>query len=107
MAKVTIETHNVTVNQGSGRTTFNISYESCTGISATIMQGSTLTNILASLNASGNLVLQWNPNTSTVGIGCVIEVKAGNQHQPYLHRAVRHRGRQCGNDLFPLRQRHG
>ena len=85
MAKVTIETHNVTVNQGSGRTTFNISYESCTGISATIMQGSTLTNILASLNASGNLVLQWNPNTSTVGIGCVIEVKAQDGNGNYVY----------------------
>jgi len=76
MAKVTIETHNATVQASSGRSTFNVSYSGCTAQSATV-SGGTFTPTV-SLNASGQLIVQWEANTSGAGRGCIIVVTASN-----------------------------
>lgn len=76
MAKVTIETHNATVQATSGRSIFNVSYSGCTGQSATV-SGGTFTPTV-SLNASGQLVVEWQANTTTAGRGCLIVVQAND-----------------------------
>lgn len=76
MAKVTIETHNATVQASSGRSTFNVTYSGCTAQSATV-SGGTFTPTV-SLNASGQLIVQWEANTSGAGRGCIIVVTASN-----------------------------
>lgn len=75
MAKVTIETHNATVQASSGRSTFNVSYSGCTAQSATVSGGTFTPTVSLS---SGNLVVQWEANTSGAGRGCIIVVTASN-----------------------------
>ena len=76
MAKVTIETHNATVQASSGRSIFNVAYSGCTAQSATVSGGNFTPTV--SLNASGNLVVEWQYNGSGAGRGCIITVTASN-----------------------------
>lgn len=76
MAKVTIETHNATVQASSGRSIFNVAYSGCTAQSATVSGGNFTPTV--SLNASGQLVVEWQANTSGAGRGCIITVTASN-----------------------------
>lgn len=75
MAKVTIETHNATVQATSGRSIFNVSYSGCTAQSATVSGGTFTPTVSLS---SGNLVVQWEANTSGAGRGCIIILTASN-----------------------------
>lgn len=75
MAKVTIETHNVTVNSSSGNRTFSVSYSGCTAQSATVSGGTFTPTVSLS---SGNLVVQWSSNTTGAGRGCLIVLTASN-----------------------------
>ena len=63
MALVTIETHNVIVNATSGRSTFGVSYVDCTGTSVEYSNAN-FQGMTVSLNASGNLVVEWGANTT-------------------------------------------
>lgn len=76
MAKVTIETHNATVQATSGRSIFNVTYTECSAESV-ITSGATFSPNV-SLNASGQLIVQWEANTSGAGRGCIIILTASN-----------------------------
>ena len=76
MASVTIQTHNVSVQASSGRRIFNVAYSGCTAQSATVSGGNFTPTV--SLNASGNLVVEWQYNGSGAGRGCIITVTASN-----------------------------
>ena len=82
MAKVTIQTHNVTVQATSGRNIFDVTYTDCSAVSATTSGGTVTPTV--SLNASGKLVVEWQPNTSGAGRGCIIIVTATNGAKDYL-----------------------
>lgn len=76
MAKVTIETHNATVQATSGRSIFNVTYTECSAESVNT-SGATFSPSV-SLNASGQLIVQWEANTSGAGRGCIIILTASN-----------------------------
>ena len=75
MAKVTIETHNVTTQATSGRSTFQVSYSGCTAASVVASAG-TMSFTSLSLNASGYIVAEWQANTSTAERATFIIVTA-------------------------------
>lgn len=76
MASVTIQTHNVSVQATSGRSIFSLTLDQCTGYRA-YASGGTLVFRTCELSQNGTtLVLEWNPNTSTVGIGTIVVVEA-------------------------------
>lgn len=63
MAKVTIETHNVTVQATSGRSTFQVAYVDCTGVTVEYTNANfQLTSL--SLTPQGYIAVEWGPNTT-------------------------------------------
>lgn len=81
MARVTIETHNVTVQATSGRSLFNLTMDQgCVGYNA-YTSGGTASNVSASLNRTGDiLILEWQPNTSPAGVATLVVVEAQDQY---------------------------
>ena len=77
MARISIETHNLTVQATSGNTIIPIAMDDgCIGVDV-YTSGGTLTPSSLRLSRMGSdILLEWNANNSTAGLGTVIVVEA-------------------------------